>query len=79
VIRHSSLPTVDLAIRKLSAIEALSGLGQANPAMLSSIAIEPNLWPTSAVIDWYIILQRMADLRDRNMRLPEAEQILRTR
>jgi len=79
VIRHSSLPTVDLAIRKLSAIEALSGLGQANPAMLSSIAIEPNLWPTSAVIDWYIILQRMADLRDRNMRLQEAEQILRTR
>ena len=79
IIRHSSLPTVDLAIRKLSAIEALSASGQANPAMLSSIAIEPNLWPTSAVIDWYVILQRMTAIRDRNTRLSEAEQILRTR
>ena len=79
ILRHSSLPTVDLAIRKLSAIEALSASEQANPAMLSSIAIEPNLWPTSAVIDWYIILQRMTAIRDRNTRLTEAEQILRTR
>ena len=37
--------------------------------MLSSIAIEPNLWPTSAVIDWYGILQRMPDIRDRDARL----------
>jgi len=79
IIRHSSLPTVDLAIRKLSAIEALSGRGKANPSMLSSIAIEPNLWPTSAVIDWHIILQRMTAIRERNKRLMEAEQILRTR
>jgi hypothetical protein len=79
IIRHSSLPTVDLAIRKLAAIEALSGRAQATPAMLSSIAIEPNLWPTSAVIDWYVILQRMTAIRDRNTRLSEAEQILRTR
>jgi uncharacterized protein YfaS (alpha-2-macroglobulin family) len=79
IIRYSSLPTVDLAIRKLSAIEALSGYGRANPSMLSSIAIETNLWPTSAVIDWFIILQRMKDIQNRNMRLSEAEQILRTR
>ena len=70
---------MDLAIRKLSAIEALAASGQANPAMLSSIAIEPNLWPTSAVIDWYVILQRMTDIRDRTTRRSEAEQILRTR
>jgi len=78
-VRYSSLPTVDLAIRKLSAIEALSASGQANPAMLSSISIEPNLWPTSAVIDWSVILQRMTAIRDRNTRASEAEQILRTR
>jgi hypothetical protein len=79
VVRYSSLPTVDLAIRKLSAIEALSATGQANPSMISSFAVEPNLWPTSAVIDWHIILQRMTAIPDRNARLPEAEQILRAR
>jgi len=31
------------------------------------------------VIDWHVILQRMTAIRDRNTRLSEAEQILRTR
>jgi hypothetical protein len=48
VVRYSSLPTADLSIRKLAALEALSRLGQAEAALLSSIVIEPNLWPTSA-------------------------------
>ena len=51
--RYSALPTADLAIRKLAAIEALSRARRRSiPRWLDSIAIEPNLWPTSAVIDW---------------------------
>ena len=59
VIRYSSLPTADLSIRKIAALEALSRSGQAEPKMLGSISIEPNLWPTSAVIDWTNVLRRV--------------------
>jgi alpha-2-macroglobulin len=78
IMRASSLPTVDLAIRKLSAIEALSRIGKADPSLLSTIAIDPNLWPTSAVIDWANILKRV-QVRNREERAREAQQILRSR
>ncbi|MBI5849205.1 MAG: alpha-2-macroglobulin [Nitrospirae bacterium] len=79
VIRYSSLPTADLSIRKLSAIEALSRGGKAEPKMLGSIMLEPNLWPTSAVLDWTNLLFRVKDIPDREKRLKEAEQIIRSR
>ncbi len=79
VIRYSSLPTADLSIRKVAAVEALSRGGKAYPVNLDSISIEPNLWPTSAVIDWMNILMRMKDLKGRDIKLKEAEQILRSR
>jgi alpha-2-macroglobulin len=94
IFRHSSLPTADLAIRKIAAVEALTRYGPgagANPAnnsgaavrndasLVTSIAIEPNLWPTSAVIDWQNILRRVPGIRGRDQRLAEAEQILRSR
>ena len=79
IVRYSSLPTVDLAVRKLSAIAALSRAGQANGDLLSSITIEPNLWPTSALIDWLEILKRGQSIRNRDARLREAQQILRAR
>lgn len=59
IVRRSALPTADLTIRKLAAIDALSRYGVAQAAMLDSITIEPNLWPTSAVIDWLGILDRV--------------------
>ena len=79
IIRYSDLPTGDLTMRKLAAVEALSRWKQAQAAILSSITIEPNLWPTSAVIDWFNILSRMPDIRNRAARLAEAQQILRAR
>ncbi len=101
VIRWSVLPTVDLTIRKLAAIDALSRYADISPSsgvnqvpqvnvaapaagridgsLLSSIAIEPNLWPTSAVIDWLNILRRIPTVRNRDQRAAEAEQILRSR
>jgi uncharacterized protein YfaS (alpha-2-macroglobulin family) len=80
VVRGSDLPTADLAIRKVGALEALSRRSEAIDAKwLDSIAIEPNLWPTSAVIDWYLVLKRSPRLPQRDERMKAAEQILRSR
>jgi uncharacterized protein YfaS (alpha-2-macroglobulin family) len=79
LVRTSPLPTADLTIRKLSAIEALSRVKKAEAKLLGSISIEPNLWPTSAVIDWLNILQHVQTIPNRDERLREAEQILRSR
>jgi len=76
---YSPLPTADLNIRKLAAIEALSRYGEAEDSMLSSITIEPNLWPTSAVIDWLNILKSGGKITDSDKRIREAEQIIRSR
>jgi hypothetical protein len=79
LVKNSPLPTADLTLRKLSAIEALSRGKKAETKLLGSISIEPNLWPTSAVIDWLNILQQMQTIPNRDERLREAEQILRSR
>jgi uncharacterized protein YfaS (alpha-2-macroglobulin family) len=79
VIRYSSLPTADLSIRKLAAIEALSRDGKAEPTLLDSLTIEPNLWPTSAVIDWLSVLSRVREIPNGPARREEARQILRSR
>ena len=68
-----------LDVRKLAALEALSRTGKAEPRMLQSIQILPNQWPTSAVIDWILLLKRVATIPERDKRLAEADQILRAR
>ncbi|MEX0957977.1 MAG: MG2 domain-containing protein [Burkholderiales bacterium] len=78
VLRDSPLQTADLSVRKLAALEALSHYVAVEPALLSSISIEPNLWPTSAVIDWHSLLRRM-EVPERDRQLAQAEQILRSR
>jgi len=77
--RESPLRTADLTLRKLAAVEALSQRGSATARQLASVAVEPNLWPTSAVLDWLNILRRTSDIPDREKRLKEAEQIIRSR
>jgi uncharacterized protein YfaS (alpha-2-macroglobulin family) len=79
IVRGSPLATADLAVRKLAALEALSRSQRVKPAMLESFTIQPNLWPTSALIDWYLVLSRTTSLPQRDARLREAEQILRSR
>jgi alpha-2-macroglobulin len=79
LIRRSALPTADLTIRKLAALDALSRYGAADPGMLDSLTIEPNLWPTSAVLDWLGILQRVAGVPNAPERRNQALQILRLR
>lgn len=72
-------PRKDLDVRKLAAIEALSRYGKARGRMLGSVTLAPNQWPTSAVIDWVNILQRVSDVPQREQRLAEAMQVLRAR
>jgi hypothetical protein len=79
VVRYSSLPTADLSIRKIAALAALARIDSVDDSLVSSVNIDPNLWPTSAVLDWYNILQRASKLRAREARLAEAGQILRSR
>jgi alpha-2-macroglobulin len=79
IVREGPILAADLPIRKLAAIDALARAGHADPAMLGSISIEPNLWPDSAVIDWWSILLRVPQIPDRARRLKDAEQIMRAR
>ncbi|HWN57187.1 MAG TPA: alpha-2-macroglobulin family protein, partial [Methylomirabilota bacterium] len=79
IVRDGPIQAADLPIRKLAAIDALALTGHADRALLGSITIEPNLWPDSAVIDWWSILLRVAQIPDRERRLNEAEQIMRSR
>ncbi|HLW25202.1 MAG TPA: MG2 domain-containing protein [Steroidobacteraceae bacterium] len=79
IIRDSALPTADLAIRKLQALDALSRYHAATPPMLESIRLEPNLMPSSALIDWIGTLQRMPAVPDAQAKIQAALGILRGR
>ncbi|MBC3862268.1 alpha-2-macroglobulin [Undibacterium jejuense] len=72
-------PRKDLDVRKLAALEALSRYHLVQPRMLGSIQVNPNLWPTNAVLDWYSVLTRTQGLPQRDSALKEADQILRSR
>ena len=78
--RDTEWRVADLSIRKIAALQALVRWGRkVSNDDLASIAIEPNLWPTSAVLDWIDLLKRAPDLASRDERLSEAQQILRSR
>jgi uncharacterized protein YfaS (alpha-2-macroglobulin family) len=77
--RGSDVPAPDLTLRKLAALEALSRHGAVEPSLVSTLTVEPNLWPTSGVLDWWAVLRRVPGLPGRAARLAEAEQILRGR
>lgn len=77
--RERWAPTQDLEVRKLAALEALSRSGHAQARMLGSIQILPAQWPTSALLDWIAVLSRVQDIPQRDERLAQAQQILRSR
>ncbi|MEW6185615.1 MAG: MG2 domain-containing protein [Thermodesulfobacteriota bacterium] len=79
VNRFSAFPVADLSLRKLAALEALSRFGAADKNLLASITIEPQSWPTSALLDWSNLLMRVKHLPDRMGKIKEAQQILRNR
>ncbi|QNM95832.1 alpha-2-macroglobulin family protein [Chitinimonas koreensis] len=67
------------AIYRLDAVAALARHEAARPAMLDGLVLEPNRWPTSTVLDWIAILDRVAEVPKRAERLKEARQILAAR
>jgi alpha-2-macroglobulin len=79
VVRDSALPTTDLALRKLAAISALARYGAADAAMLGSITLEPTLWPTSGLLDWVDILQRVPNIDDVDNKRANASNLVRAR
>jgi len=79
VQRRSSVAAADLPLRRLAAIEALSRYGRAKAAMLESISITPQLWPTSALLDWCAVLRRVEHIPQAETRLHEAQRVLRSR
>ncbi|MCP5494017.1 MAG: alpha-2-macroglobulin [Leptospiraceae bacterium] len=75
-----ALQTADLSIRKLKALEALSRYNQAKKEYLDSLNLsEANLFPTSALVDYWNILYRVKDISNRAKELEHVEQILRSR
>ncbi len=79
LVQYFPLRAADLTLRKLAALAALSRVGAAEPRLVQSIPVEPDLWPTSAVIDWVDILLNGENIPDRRERLAEADQVLRSR
>ncbi|HEY3254072.1 MAG TPA: hypothetical protein VGJ91_09000, partial [Polyangiaceae bacterium] len=80
VQRDPEWRAADLSVRKVAALQALARWGRKiSDSDLASIAIEPNLWPTSAVIDWFDLLKRAPALSRSNEDAAQAEQILRSR
>jgi uncharacterized protein YfaS (alpha-2-macroglobulin family) len=79
IARPPLLASGELTVRKLAALEALSRSAKLGPAMLESITVQPNLWPTSAVLDWIQVLRRTPGLPQRDQQLAQARQVLRAR
>src|SRR3546814_8635912 len=79
LVRERWAPKRDLDVRKLLALEALSRYGLVQARMLGSIAVAPDRWPTSAVIDWLALLERVPGISDQQMKKAKARQILRAR
>src|SRR5690606_22060139 len=79
LVRNRWSPVHDLDARKLMALEALSRYGEVRPRMLDSIVIAPDRWPTSAVINWLALLQRVPGIPDQKARLAHARQVILAR
>lgn len=77
--RHWS-PRADDEPRRLAAIAALARHGRATPRHLGTVdARNLPLWPTSAVIDWLVIHQRMTQTPQREAEIAAAQHQLRAR
>lgn len=67
------------AIFMMDALSALAQYDRANVAMLDSVEIRPDLWPTSTLIDWIEVLKGLPDIKDHDEQLQKAKGLLRSR
>ncbi|MEO5349014.1 MAG: MG2 domain-containing protein [Magnetococcus sp. YQC-3] len=76
----SPLSVSHLLLRKLAALEALSRHTTIPKELLETIPVEPELWPTAALLDWLNLLQRVPALEAAQAgRSQKAMQLLRSR
>ena len=72
-------PVSDMVVRKLMAIEALTRRGQAPLSAISSLEVDPLRLPTSALIDWYLIVRRLPQMPQRDEKLAAVDREIRNR
>jgi hypothetical protein len=72
-------PMNDLPLRKLAALEALARHGRDVTARLSALPRQPELWPTSALLDGMGLLRRLPPDPARGRELARIEKLLRAR
>jgi uncharacterized protein YfaS (alpha-2-macroglobulin family) len=80
--RRFNAPRADLDARKLAALEALARHGRAEARQLGSIAFTREAmaaWPTSALLDAWSVLERVAAAPQRAERLAELQRLVRAR
>lgn len=66
-------------VLRLAALEALARAGKATPGLIATIKPEPNLWPSSALLDWIGVLQKTPRLAGQDRLLREALAALEAR
>lgn len=76
---HALFRPGDATLRRLITLEALARYGRVTPAMLEPLRMQPEIWPTSALLDWYSIHQHATELPGRAQRLAETASLLRNR
>jgi uncharacterized protein YfaS (alpha-2-macroglobulin family) len=72
-------PTDSLLYRRLNALEALTRQGNKPTRAAAALDIDPLRLPTAALIDWYLVSLRLADLPQRDRKLAATRQELRNR
>jgi len=77
--RPSYTPMGDLPLRKLAALDALARHGREVSARLSALPRQPELWPTSALLDGLSLWRRQTAGDARTRELARIERLLRAR
>ncbi len=65
--------------RRLNVLQAMTRQGLKPTRTVAALDIDPLRLPTGALIDWYLVVQRVTDLPQRDKKLAEAQQELRNR
>lgn len=71
--------TPDLSLRRISALSAISRYQKIDPSWLGGLQIRPDLWPSSALLDWVEINLRNPELPGSKSQVSNTLQELRKR
>lgn len=71
--------TDSLLYRRLNALQSLVRQGSKPVRAVAALDIDPLQLPTSALIDWYLIVKKLPELPQHEQRLAAAKQALRNR